>query len=361
MRLRKYLVPIPLRIILPIVVGCSVLIGCSSGFGNSEQQFPNVRVQFVSRDVGWIVGPRLLQTTNGGRTWNEIRSSGFGTLSSESIGFGHRVIQFITPSSGVQLDLNVVVQSGDGGKTWDDQSPLPEPHKSAIPTGSLFFLTPDLGWVVNEMVYQTTDGGRNWTRLSATPVGLDERQQAMRIAPSTANFIPALWFVDEQVGLMARLDGEVYRTGDGGKTWTRVWAVESRITNVFFRNSQKGWLTGDRGFVARTIDGGLTWSKESAPTSADLTSIFFINDQSGWAVGSESTVLYTQDGGLTWQNGSVSGLVGSPPLASVSFADELHGWAVGGNGQGISFSPIAPSNIILSTSDGGQTWKPFTP
>jgi photosystem II stability/assembly factor-like uncharacterized protein len=238
---------------------------------------------------------------------------------------------------------------------------LPELYKSEIPSGSLFFLTPDVGWVVNEKVHRTTDGGRNWTRLSATPQGLEERQRAMRVAPTIANFIPALWFVDPQVGLMARLDGEVYRTNDGGTTWVKVWTVESRLTNIFFLNSQKGWLTGDRGFIARTLDGGMTWSKELAPTTADLTSAFFISEQTGWAVGTESTILYTRDGGLTWKHGSVSGLIGSPPLASVSFADEIHGWAVGGHGQGISLSPFTPSNVILSTGDGGQTWKPFAP
>ena len=112
---------------------------------------------------------------------------------------------------------------------------------------------------------------------------------------------------------MARLDGEVYRTSDGGTTWSKVWTVESRITNIFFINNQRGWLSGDRGFIARTTDGGLTWSKEPAPTSADLTSIFFINEQTGWVVGLESTILFTRDGGLTWKNGSVSGYLERHP------------------------------------------------
>lgn len=355
MQMRKYSLGIPLRIVVPLVMFCSVLFGCSLIF-DEDQQFPNVRVQFVNRHVGWIVGPRLLQTTDGGRTWNQIRSDGYGTFTSESIGFGHRVIQFITPASGVQLDLNSIVKTADGGRTWGNQSSLPERNKPEIPSGSLFFLTPDVGWVVNEMVHRTTDGGRNWTRLSATPPGLDERQRAMRVAPTIANFIPALWFVDAQVGLMARLDGEVYRTNDGGSTWSRVWTVDSRITNIFFINSKKGWLTGDRGLIAQTTDGGLTWLKQLEPTAADFTSIFFINEETGWAVGSGTTIVYTRDGGLTWMKASVSRLIGIPPLASVSFSDELHGWAVGGKGQEISPSPFAPSNVILSTDDGGQTW-----
>lgn len=352
---------IPLRIAIPLVGLCCLLVVCSWIFYGGDQEYPNVRVQFVNRDVGWIVGPRLLQTTDGGRTWKEIRKDGYGTFTSESIGFGHRDIQFITPTSGVQLDLSKIVKTHDGGSTWRDQFSLPERQRPEVPSGSLFFLTTEVGWIVNEAVSRTTDGGRNWTQLTVTPRGLDERQRAMRIAPTLANFVPALWFVSEQIGLMARLDGEVYRTGDGGSTWTKVLTVESRITNIFFINNQKGWLTGERGFVARTTDGGLTWAQESAPTSVDLTSVFFINEQTGWVVGLGSTILYTRDGGVTWKNGSVSGLIGLPPLASVSFADELHGWAVGGYGEGISFSLFTPSNLILSTSDGGLTWRPFTP
>lgn len=351
---------VPLRIVIAVIAFCSVLIACSSIF-ESDRDLPNVRVQFVNRDVGWIVGPRLLQTRDGGRTWKEIRSVGYGTEPSESIGFGHTQIQFITPASGVQLDLKKIVKTDDGGSTWLNHFPLPERRSSEVPSGSLFFLTPEVGWVVNEMVYRTTDGGRSWTELSAAPRGIYERQIAMRIAPTLANLIPALWFVNEQVGLMARRDGEVYRTGDGGTTWTKVWTVDSSITNIFFVNNQKGWVTGDRGFIARTTDGGLTWSKEPAPTSADLTCIFFINEQTGWAVGWGSTILYTRDGGSTWKNGSVSGLFRRPPLASVSFADELHGWAVGGYEQPASVSLFGPSNVILSTSDGGHTWQTFTP
>jgi photosystem II stability/assembly factor-like uncharacterized protein len=352
---------VSLRIGLAAVALCFALVGCAAMFGNAEQQFPNVRVQFVNREVGWIIGPRLLRTTDGGRTWKQIRSDGYGTLASESIGFGHRIIQFITPASGVQLDLNAVVMTGDGGRTWRDQFSLPERRKPAVPSGSLFFLTPEVGWVVNEMVNRTTDGGRSWTPLSATPRGLTERQLAMRIASTVADFVPALWFVNEQTGLMARLDGEVYRTNDGGTTWAKVWAVESHITNIFFLDNQKGWLTGDRGFLAQTTDGGLTWSKTTTPTSADLTDIFFISEKMGWAVGSRSTILYTRDGGSTWTSASVSGLFGSPPLASVSFADELHGWVVGGHGEEFSVVPTSGSNVILSTVDGGLTWKPFTP
>lgn len=344
-------------------VGLTLSVGsCSSGLAfNNGNRFPNIRVQFVNSRVGWIIGPRLLQTTDGGRTWNVIRTAGYGTFEAESIGFGHRIIQFINTNIGVQLDLSAIAKTTDGNATWSDEFQLPKRDNREVPSGSLFFLSPEEGWMVCEVVYHTSDGGRNWKQLSLTPRGVEHRQRDLRIAPTIANFIPALWFTDRENGLMARMDGEVYRTSDGGRTWNMIWTVEKRILDIFFINSQDGWIAGDGGLMARTADGGRTWSPVSTPTKADLTSVFFISKQIGWAVGSRSTILYTKDGGMTWKAGSVSGLLGSPPLASVSFADELHGWAVGGNSDPTYPSLIAPSNIVLATDDGGQTWKEIHP
>ena len=345
------------RIIFGIVLLCSVLVVCSLALSNTDQNHPNLKVQFVNSQVGWIVGPRLLQTTDGGRSWKQIRRDGYGTFGADTIGFGDRIIQFVSPEVGLQLDLTTIVKTMDGGKTWPDKLAIPGLGPTDSPSGSIFFLNRDVGWVVDQTVHHTTDGGRNWTALSFTPAGSEGRQRDLRVAPALANFLPALWFVDNQTGFMARLDGEVYRTTDAGRTWTKTLSVDSKIMGIYFVDNQNGWLCGGQGFIARTNDGGLTWSTVSKPTTNDLTSIFFIGKEKGWVVGSGSTILYTTDGGTSWKKSAVSGVLGAPPLASVSFVDELHGWAVGGNGEGMPFSALSPSNVIVATDDGGHTWR----
>lgn len=347
-------------IFIVFLVCCPVVILGSLAF-LAQERSPNIRVQFIDSRVGWIVGPRLLRTTDGGRTWNVVRSDGYGTLNVESIGFGHRVVQFINTNSGVQLGLNAIARTTDGGQTWSDQFSIPKPDKGDIPPQSLFFLTTEVGWLVGEVVYHTSDGGRSWEQLGKTPRGDVNRQRKMRIAPSIADFTPALWFTGIEKGLMARLDGEVYLTGDGGRTWNMIWRVDKRITDLFFINNQNGWIVGEEGFIARTSDGGRTWSSIPSSTRADLTNIFFLNERIGWASGFNSTILYTKDGGETWKQGSINPLSGSPPLASVSFADELHGFAVGGNADSMYPSLVAPSNIVLTSDDGGQTWVETRP
>lgn len=340
---------------------CGVLLTLGAIVACTTNRNPNVKVQFVNPKDGWIVGAQLLSTTDGGRTWNIIRDKGFGTFEAESIGYGHRSIQFIDSSTGVQLGGNVLAKTHDGGRTWTEQVSIPKSLEQNIPPQSVFFLSSEVGWVVGENIYHTTNGGRSWLSLSKTPLGNHQRQRQMRIAPSHADYMPALWFTDAGTGLMARLDGEVYYTNDGGKTWELIWSVDKKITDVFFISDHEGWIVGDEGFIARTNDGGRTWVTVSIQTKADFTSIFFLNAQLGWVTGLNSTILYTRDGGRTWQRSSIANLKGSPPLASVSFADSLHGYAVGGNSDPMYPSAWSPSNVILFTGDGGQTWRPIRP
>ena len=159
---------------------------------------------------------------------------------------------------------------------------------------------------------------------------------------------------------MAKLDGMVQLTNDGGKTWQFVFDANAILSDVFFIDSSNGWIVGYDGFIARTQDGGRTWARMKTPTAESLLAVHFINSTSGCAVGSNCTIICTKDGGATWNSASVKSLPKTLPLlASVSFANELNGWAVGGLGYQHSYDPLFfPSKIALTTKDGGQTWEP---
>jgi len=342
-------------VVFPALLACGLVL--MLGVVACTTRTPNIKVQFVDSRVGWIVGARLLRTTDGGRTWNVIRSDGFGTFAAEYIGYGHRSIQFIDSKVGVQLGGNVLAKTTDGGATWNEHLSIPKPAGQEVPPQSLFFISPEVGWVIGEYVYHTIDGGRTWTSLCKTPVGNPQRQRAMRVAPTYADYMPAIWFSNAGNGVMARLDGEIYSSKDGGRTWEMMLRIDNRITDMYFIDSQQGWIVGDGGFMARSDDGGRKWTSLSLQTKSDLTTIFFLNSQLGWTAGADGTILYTRDGGVTWRKPSVTGSNGATPLASISFSDDLHGWAAGGNSDPMYPSLSAPSSVILSSDDGGQSWR----
>jgi photosystem II stability/assembly factor-like uncharacterized protein len=64
--------------LLVVVSGPIFLIGISCAVSTKESEclddnYPNFRVQFINERLGWIIGPHLLRTTDGGATWDTIR------------------------------------------------------------------------------------------------------------------------------------------------------------------------------------------------------------------------------------------------------------------------------------------------
>lgn len=352
-----------------LIIPCGLLI--LGGFGlsgiynlyrsASTNDDPYVKVQFVSPSTGWIVGSQLLQTRDGGRTWHVIQEGGDGTVKSATVMSDLHRFQFINSEVGVSWRGNVFRRTTDGGRTWRDTFMIPPDNQ--YQWLSFFFLTPKEGWAAGKYVYSTKDGGQSWQQVSKTPVGDYSRQRRIRIEPELANCWPIIRFTNATHGLMVKLDGLVFLTQDGGKTWKSVFQVDKQLRDVFFSGERDGWLVGDSGFVAYTRDGGDTWVPIQTPTNKDLVSLFFINTKVGCVVGAGCTILCTKDGGSTWKMASVKGGPSqSQLLVSVSFADDLRGWAVGGLGSE-SFSPLFPSssNIVLATKDGGQSWQAIDP
>jgi photosystem II stability/assembly factor-like uncharacterized protein len=343
-------------LVLLLLVGVLAGIRCISR-PNSAQAYPNIKVQFTDPRTGWIFGPRLLHTSDGGSTWQVLRDAGEGTIRSQTMVTDLQRVQFINSEVGVVWMGNTFIRSRDGGRTWTDVFTVPPAHQ--YQWLSFFFRSPEEGWAVGTHIHYTNDGGRTWSTLGKTPIGDNQRQRALGISPELANYKPVIKFTDTNHGLMARLDGEIYFTGDSGKTWQLVGRVDKQIQDICFINNNDGWLAGTGGYLARTTDGGHTWQPIAPPSKENLYSVHFFNTKTGAVVGSNSTILYTQDGGATWKKAVINSAASSSQLlVSVAFADELRGWAVGGLGtEGFAPSLATTLNTVLVTNDGGQTWK----
>jgi len=160
--------------------------------------------------------------------------------------------------------------------------------------------------------------------------------------------------------------GAVWRTADGGKTWTETIAATSALSTVAVVGSS-AWATvtcaspansGDTCSIIASSDGGRTWRVVSHQKVDGLS---FIDPEDGWSVRSASGpapggvtggVYTTTNGGRTWTALPASPCQSIGWAVDVSFVSRDHGWVAcaGGAGAGEAGKGVA------ETTDGGRTW-----
>ena len=154
-------------------------------------------------------------------------------------------------------------------------------------------------------------------------------------------------------------------THDGGKSWQQATLPAPAGTtgdirffsDPVFADPSTGLVgvtfQGDTQSITRiyrTTDGGSSWSSVSTvPGSGALT--VTIVDQEHWIATDGTHAVHTQNAGSSWTQ-----LVSAPPLVglqSARFIDLKHGWA--------QWTDTLGNSHIAATSDDGATWHRLAP
>jgi photosystem II stability/assembly factor-like uncharacterized protein len=215
------------------------------------------------------------------------------------------------------------------------------------------FVDAQTGWAVGSggIVYKSIDGGVSWTRQAEGVTG---------IAGVNAQIVH---FVDTQTGFIGMANGHLARTTDGGATWsvsTTLLTASGVVANAFraiqFIDANVGYAAiglNNNNVVLKTEDGGATWTNQQALTGANwLTMAFFDANRGVLGSNSRTGQFYTTNGGATWTAaGDVPQISNLSALSAIQWIDANTVIAVG---QGNSFQGLA--SPMLKSTDGGATW-----
>jgi len=177
---------------------------------------------------------------------------------------------------------------------------------------------------------------------------------------------------------------------DSGKTWkTRRLGEIVRAFDLygirFDHDGVTGWIVGEHGTIYRTGDGGRNWSRQTCPIQDSLFKVTVRSATGACAVGANGALLCTEDGGVSWtinkfkdftffdvSADSNSGLLAVGEYKTILFSSDWgKHWQVKAGGERIFTAPpyfaislepagrgilaaLGPS--FEETSDGGKSW-----
>lgn len=271
-------------------------------------------------------------------------------------------------TAGAALATLPLIGAGSVEPTWEKLPTEAYPGKR----DDISFADPVHGWYGTGKgdLFRTTDGGASWAKVASKP----------------GTFIRALGFVDANTGFIGNVGTDyypgvtdttpLYRTDDGGVTWTPaelggktivgVCAIDVLKTQRIYQGKLEprvvvhaaGRVGGPTGLL-RSTDGGKSWSVSDLTAKAGMIlDIKFLDEQTGLifastsrdAASTEGLILRTVDGGKNWTPVYKSGRA-AELIWKASFVSAKVGYATVQ-----SYDPSRAQQLIVKTVDGGKSW-----
>jgi photosystem II stability/assembly factor-like uncharacterized protein len=226
-----------------------------------------------------------------------------------------------------------------------------QPYWHNVPSGttkkllSISFGDAATGYIGGEdsLLLKTTDGGATWHPIPLIGV----------LLPLGADDIEDVAFLSASVGYITAtnhtfpyLRGDVYKTSNGGTSWTFVDAGNTAAYRTHFFSEGEGFVVGSAFFsgnVVSKIEGGLPADYQyfSNNPSAFNLSIDFLNMQTGIVGGEHGQVYRTFDNGIHWDTIQTST---DTSIYALKFLND-------------STILGATAGVLIISFDTGRTWQ----
>lgn len=259
----------------------------------------------------------VIKTNDGGETWEELWTG---------VNQGIEAISFPDLYTGYVGGWNeYFAKTTDGGYTW---TPL-TPGTDVFVYTDIFFKDVNNGVVTAQTntgvgVYTTTDGGATWTTgsgLSGVPYKLTH--------------------VADNIYFLVTNGGDIQKSEDNGASWTTVFSDGGLMLGIEFYNSMIGIATAENN-VYKTIDGGITWTEEEVIEGALWRDVAWLDEDHVTLVGTPELIFASEDGGDSWPINNLDTTTLNEALYEVLFTENGTGFIIGS--QGVLFRKATETN-----------------
>ncbi len=275
----------------------------------TDEQFDDIVM--LNNNTGYVTGKSLYKTTNGGSSWTKLTtpftratnlaltsdnkvfmvngtnifyrsSDGGATYSNSTVASAGAAndIFFIDNNTGYSFTTSGLVQSNDGGLNWQNLNPITGVTISPFVYNSCWIFSTSSGLLTNGATIYKSNGSLNsWAKSSFTG------------ATPTGNLM-SLYAVSSSVIYAGNNDGKVFASVDGGATFTFKTALTpiSPFLDLHFIDANTGYAScGNR--IYKTVDGGSSWTTVVALGSSVIAEIHFTDATHGWACTDKGEIL----------------------------------------------------------------------
>ncbi len=280
------------------------------------------------------------------------------------VGSGGNRVDFTDCNNGIVTGGSAIAVTIDGGNNWI--------NKDRADFASSFYSINGFHYtqlnkcyfaVSNGIIYSSPDKA-----TTLDPLFSDFNFQMNAVQGFGNDTVYAVGYSQSSVPTASR-KSSFFRTTNAGATWQTVDIVANTVTPAFtaptlskmsFPSRNVGYAAGTRNGVYKTTDGGSTWTKINpfpalneniGGAYVSYTSIFALDDNTVFVLGNIFTTagfkrLYkTTDGGATWTDisGSINTQLPVGNMLNVLFSDANNGYVSG-------------SNVLFVTNNSGASW-----